>query len=60
MNGHGEHFEHGLRDLIGLAHDHGEGKAIVEALMGCVPEYVPLDKQTPLEQQTIEKPAVLV
>ncbi len=54
VNGHGEHFEHGLHHLIGLAHDHGDGRAIVGALMQCVPEYAPLEKLA------LEKPVALV
>jgi FlaA1/EpsC-like NDP-sugar epimerase len=53
MNGHGDDFEHGLYDLIRLAGDHGDSRAILSALMQCVPEYAPLD------QLTIEKPGVL-
>jgi FlaA1/EpsC-like NDP-sugar epimerase len=53
-NGGCDHFEHGLHELIDLAHDHGDGRAIIGALMTCVPGYVPLDKLP------LEKPAVVV
>jgi FlaA1/EpsC-like NDP-sugar epimerase len=47
-NGHGTHFEHALHDLIALAEDHGDRRALVAALMLCVPEYCPLER-IPLE-----------
>ena len=47
-NGHGTHFEQALSDLIALAEEHGDRRALVAALMLCVPEYSPLDRM-PLE-----------
>jgi len=42
-NGHGHEFESTLRNLIGLAREHQDGSRIVEALMQCVPGYVPFN-----------------
>lgn len=53
-NGGGDHFEHCLHELIGIAQEHGDSRAIVRALMTCVPEYLPLEKLP------LEKPAALV
>jgi len=53
-NGDGYHFEIGISELIGLALEHGDSRAIVRALMTCVPEYVPLEKLL------LEKPLTLV
>jgi FlaA1/EpsC-like NDP-sugar epimerase len=46
--GQGAHFEQTVRDLIALAERHGDRRALVAALMLCVPEYSPLER-TPLE-----------
>ena len=53
VNGHGEDFERALGDLIDLGRDHGDARAIVAALVQCVPEYtspeeVPLEKRAAL------------
>ena len=56
VNGHGEDFEQGLYDLIGLARERGDRRLVVDALMTCVPEYMPLG----LETVVLEKPAALV
>jgi len=53
-DGGGEHFETVLYDLISLAEDHGSPRAIREALVACVPDYVPREKPC------LEKPRVLV
>ncbi len=54
VNGHGEDFERVLRELIGLARDHGDSRGILGALMQCVPEYAPF------EGLPLEKPVALV
>jgi FlaA1/EpsC-like NDP-sugar epimerase len=48
VNGHGTHFEKALRDLVAVAEEHADRRAIVAGLMLCVPEYTPLDG-VPLE-----------
>lgn len=40
-NGEGEHFEHLVRDLVGLAEDHAHPREIIAGLIACVPEYEP-------------------
>ncbi len=44
VNGHGEHFEHGLHDLIGLAQDHGDSREVIDALMDMRPRVCTLRK----------------
>ncbi|MFH1833876.1 MAG: polysaccharide biosynthesis protein, partial [bacterium] len=46
-NGDGDRFEYRLRQLIGLAEERGDGRAIVRALAACVPEFAPLEKLPP-------------
>jgi FlaA1/EpsC-like NDP-sugar epimerase len=42
-NGGGKVFEKSLQDLIRLAEEHGERRAIISALMTAVPDYAPLE-----------------
>lgn len=44
-NGHGHGFESDLRHLLGLAHEHEDETAIVEALVQCVPGYEPFGQR---------------
>jgi FlaA1/EpsC-like NDP-sugar epimerase len=53
-NGREEGFELRLERLIGLAEDHGERRAIVAALVACVPDYAPFG------ELSLEKAAVVV
>ena len=53
-NGGSHDFEQALQDLIRLAEEHGERRAIISALMRCVPDYAPL------EGLPVEKPRVVV
>jgi FlaA1/EpsC-like NDP-sugar epimerase len=53
-NGRGGQFEQYLESLIDLADQHSDRRAIVAALMLCVPEY------TPLEGLPLERPASVV
>jgi FlaA1/EpsC-like NDP-sugar epimerase len=53
-NGNGGHFKQLLDDLIEVAENHGERRAIIRALAACVPEY------SPSEELPIEKPALVV
>jgi FlaA1/EpsC-like NDP-sugar epimerase len=49
-----DHFEQRVVELIRLADYHGDKRAIIGALMACVPEY------TPMEGLAVEKPAAVV
>ena len=49
-NGHGREFETNLRHLLGLAHEHADCSAVVEALVQCIPGYEPLN------HKGVEKP----
>lgn len=49
-----EQFERRLCELIQLASNHGDKRAIVGSLMACVPEYRPGDRHA------VEKPAAVV
>lgn len=54
-NGAGDaQFEKRVLELIRLASDHGDKRAIVGGLMACVPGY------TPIERLPVEKPAAVV
>ncbi len=53
-NGDGYLFEQALNELVALAEAHGERRAIIGALMTCVPDYAPL------EGSPAQKPVALV
>jgi FlaA1/EpsC-like NDP-sugar epimerase len=53
-NGHAADFEQSLQDVVKLAEEHGERRAIIKALMACVPDYAPL------EGLPLEKPVAVV
>ena len=53
-NGQAHEFESNLRHLVGLAHEHSDSGAIVEALVDCVAGYEPFNRLP------VEKPLSLV
>ncbi|OFW62046.1 MAG: hypothetical protein A2133_09420 [Actinobacteria bacterium RBG_16_64_13] len=53
-NGTTDDFERSLEELVHIAEGHGERRAIIGALMTCVPDYAPL------EGLPLEKPVALV
>ncbi len=53
-DGHGLRFETNIRHLLGLAHEHSDTGAIVEALVQCVPGYAPSN------HVLVENPMILV
>lgn len=50
-NGGGDFFGHRLNELIELAHERGDTRALIEALMQCVPGYAP-NEELPHEKTT--------
>ena len=44
LNGGAEHFEHSVVKLLELAEEHSDRGAIIDALVECVPDYVPQER----------------